>query len=508
MGTQSAFFGPVKYSIMPEHLKEAEIVGGNALVELGTFIAILMGTVGGGLLVQMPHGSVITGGGLIMVAVGGWMASRRIPVAGPSSPGLTMRWNVVGETLRTIGQARRERSVFLSILGISWFWLLGAAYLTQLPTFTRQVLRGDAGVVTLLLTLFSIGVGAGSLLCERLSDKKVELGLVPLGSIGLSAFGIDLFWACRLPDVQGLMTATSFLTASGSLRLMLDFVMIGMFGGLYIVPLFAMVQMRTRSQERARIIAANNILNALFMVLSAVAGAVALGMAGVSIPVFWLVLALANAAVAIYIFALVPEFGMRFLVWVITHTMYRFRHRDLDRIPATGAAVLVCNHVSYMDALLIIGACRRPVRFVMFAPIYRTPLLHYIFRAARAIPIESRRSSPAGLKKAFNEIAAALTQGEVVCIFPEGQLTRDGHVDVFRPGIERIIQRNPVPVVPLALKGLWGSFFSHRRGKAMTRLPQRFWSRVELAAGWPVMPAQATAERLRQAVMSLRGDRP
>jgi 1-acyl-sn-glycerol-3-phosphate acyltransferase len=456
----------------------------------------------------MQNGPAITGLVLIAIALAGWMSSRKIPITGISAPGLTVRWNVFTQTLRTIGYARRERSVFLSILGISWFWLLGAAYLTQLPNFTRQVIGGGQGVVTLLLTLFSVGVGVGSLLCERLSDKKVELGLVPLGSIGLSLFGIDLFWACRLPGGGGLMSVITFLGVAGSMRLMLDFVMIGIFGGLYIVPLFAMVQTRTRPQERARVIAANNILNALFMVLSAVAGSIALGIAGVSIPVFFLALALSNAVVAVYIYSLVPEFTMCFLVWMITHTMYRFRHRNLDRIPQAGAAVLVCNHVSYMDALLIIGACRRPVRFVIFEPIYRMPLLHFVFRAARAIPIASQRSNPAELKKAFDEISSALDQGEVVCIFPEGQLTRDGKVDLFKPGIERIIKRNPVPVVPLALKGLWGSFFSHRRGQAMTRLPHRFWSRVDLVAGLPVMPAKVSAQGLRNTVMALRGDRP
>jgi 1-acyl-sn-glycerol-3-phosphate acyltransferase len=194
---------------------------------------------------------------------------------------------------------------------------------------------------------------------------------------------------------------------------------------------------------------------------------------------------------------------MRFLVWMITHTMYRFRHRDLDRIPEQGPAVLVCNHVSYMDALMIIGACRRPVRFVIYEPIYRLFLLHFIFRAARAIPIASHRSNPAGLKAAFDEIAKALDADEVVCIFPEGRLTPDGHLGDFKRGIERIIARNPVPVVPMALKGLWGSFFSHKNGHAMTRLPKRFWSRVELVAGRPIDPTAVTANGLREAVKAL-----
>jgi 1-acyl-sn-glycerol-3-phosphate acyltransferase len=507
MGTQSAFFGPVKYSIMPEHLKPNEIVGGNALVEMGTFVSILLGTLCGGVLIQLKYGPAITGLVLVGIAMAGWLVSRMIPVTKTHAPHLTVRWNLFRETVRTIGYARRERSVFLAILGISWFWLLGAAYLTQLPNFTKSVLAGGESVVTLLLTLFSIGVGVGSLLCERFSDKKVELGLVPLGSIGLSVFGIDLFWACRFPGTGGLMSLAQFMAVPGSVRLMIDFVMIGIFGGLYIVPLFAMVQMRTRPQERARVIAANNIINALFMVLSSLAGAIVIGVAGVSIPVFFLLLALANIAVAVYIYSLVPEFTMRFLVWMITHTIYRFSHSDLDRIPEQGPAVLVCNHVSYMDALLIIGACRRPVRFVIYEPIYRMFLLHFVFKAARAIPIASHRSNPVGLKTAFEAISEALEAGEVVCIFPEGQLTRDGRVDGFKPGIERIIRKNPVPVVPLALKGLWGSFFSHKNGHAMTRLPQRFWSRVELVAGPPVMPGQVSANGLRDRVMALRGGR-
>lgn len=506
MGTQSAFFGPVKYSIMPDHLKPDEIVGGNALVEMGTFVSILLGTLCGGVLIQLTNGPAITGLVLVGMALAGWLASCMIPATRIHSPHLTVRWNLFRETLRTVGFARRDRSVFLSILGISWFWLLGAAYLTQLPNFARTVLSGGESVVTLLLALFSIGVGVGSLLCERLSDKKVELGLVPLGSIGLSLFGIDLFWAGRFPESEGLMSLAQFLAVSGSVRLMLDFVMIGVSGGLYIVPLFAMVQMRTPPQERARVIAANNIINALFMVLASLAGALIIGHAGVSIPVFFLLLALANVAVAIYIYTLVPEFAMRFLVWMVTHTMYRFRHRDLDRIPEDGPAVLVCNHVSYMDALLIIGACRRPVRFVIYEPIYRMFLLHFIFRAARAIPIASQRTNPVGLKAAFEAISKALEAGEVVCIFPEGQLTRDGSVDEFKPGIERILRRNPVPVVPLALKGLWGSFFSHKNGHAMTRWPQRFWSRVELVAGSSVEPALVTAGDLRRMVLALRGD--
>lgn len=230
------------------------------------------------------------------VALIGWWASRRIPRTTVHSPDLEIRWNLVRETFRTIGHARRQRSVFLSILGISWFWLLGAAYQTQLPNFHKTVLMGDEGVVTLLLTLFSIVVGIGSLRSERLSDKKVELGLVPLGSIGLSVFGMDLFWACRLPQSQELFSLARFLAVSGSWRVMMDVVMIGVLGGLNIVPLF---QTRTQPKERARVTTANNIVNASFMVLASLAGAVFIDLAGVSIPFFFLLLALANTSVGL-----------------------------------------------------------------------------------------------------------------------------------------------------------------------------------------------------------------
>ncbi|NNG01840.1 MAG: MFS transporter [Desulfobacteraceae bacterium] len=506
MGTQSAFFGPVKYSIIPQHLKEEELVGGNALVEMGTFLAILLGTMGGGILSQMTTGHIWLGVVVFGIAVSGWAVSRGIPYAEPADPGLALNWNPVSQTMKTIRFARIKRPVFLSILGISWFWLLGAAYLTQLPNFTKNILRSDESVVTLLLTIFSVGIGVGSLLCERLSGRRVELGLVPLGSIGLSLFGLDLCFAYPPTGSTGLLGISGFLASSGSLRVLSDLLFIGIFGGFYIVPLFAMVQIRTEPAYRSRVIAANNIFNALFMVASSLLGVVFLGLLDFSIPHFFLVLAVMNAAVAIYIYSLVPEFTMRFLIWTISHTLYRVRHRDLDRIPETGAAVLVCNHVSYVDALIIAGACRRPIRFVMDASIYKLPVLNFIFRTGKTIPIGGKTKSPEVYREALGEIARALDDGELVCIFPEGHLTYDGEIDRFREGIEKIIEKSPVPVVPMALKGLWGSFFSRRGGKAMGGFPRRFWSRIELAAGEPVGAENVTARALYAAVKSLRGD--
>lgn len=504
MGTQSTFFGPVKYSIMPQHLHETEIIGGNALVEMGTFISILLGTIAGGILVQIPIGFAAVA--VLVTACGGYWMSRGIPAAPPASPDLVISWNLISQTIKTLRIGATERVVFLSILGISWFWFLGASYVTQIPTYTRNVLHGTEGVATLLLAMFSIGIGAGSMLCEWLSGKKVEYGLVPIGSLGLSVFGMHLAFAGALPAPEVPHGLVSFLLAEGSFRILLDLVFLGIFGGLYIVPLFAIVQTRTAEDIRSRVIAANNILNALLMVMAAILGGLLLGVAGLGVPQFFLVITLMNIAVAVFIYTLVPEFTMRCLVWVITHLFYRIRHEHLDRIPAEGAALIVCNHVSYMDALIIASLCRRPARFVMDRGIFGIPVLHFIFKTAKTIPITSKHNDPEIYAAAFEQIALELENGEIVCIFPEGKLTLDGEVDVFKSGVEKILARTPVPVVPAALQGLWGSFFSHKGGRALTTFPKRVFSKIGFVVGDPVDPAVATADGLRDLVLALRKD--
>ena len=282
IGCQAAFFGPVKYSIIPQHLQGMEIVGGNALVESGTFVAILLGTITGGFIAQADNGNLWVGIVMIALALAGWLSSRMIPYAEAESPELKLDTNIFTQTCRTIKIPMERRSIFLSILGIAWFWALGLAYLSQLPNYTKHVLHGSEQVVTLLLTMFSIGIGAGSLLCERLSGRTIEIGLVPLGSLGLSIFGIDLVFASPSPPVsQNLMDLCTFLSIPGSMRIMIDLMMIGIFGGIYIVPLYSMIQVRTRPEVRSQVIAANNIMGALFMVA---ASAVAVLMLGIFVP--------------------------------------------------------------------------------------------------------------------------------------------------------------------------------------------------------------------------------
>ena len=507
MGLQSTFFGPIKYSIIPQHLPSRELVSGNALVEMGTFLAILLGSVSGVLLKMDAADPLIISAVVVGLAALGYLAARGIPKAPAAYPGMKINWNLWRETWRIVGYAREVKSVWMCVLGICWFWFLGAAYTTQLKVYVDDYLFGTDGLYALLLGTFSIGIGLGSYLCEKMSGHRVELGLVPLGSIGLSAFGIDLFFSyAGLPkDVS--VDIAAFLQQPAGWRVMADLLGIGVFGGFYIVPLFALIQQRSNPSHLARIIAANNILNSLFMVGSAVAGIVLVGVLDLTVPEFFLVLSLTNVLVAAYIYTRVPEFLIRLLVWMLTNVLYRIKEQGMENIPDEGPCLLVCNHVSYVDALLLGGAVRRPVRFVMAKPIYDLPLMNYIFRTGKAITIDSKERNPEIYQRAFERINEELADGQVVCIFPEGKLTQDGELAEFKTGMEKIVNENRVPVIPMALSGLWGSFFSHKGGPALTRLPKRFWSRVTLNVGEPVNADRVASQDMRRRVLGLR-ERP
>ena len=515
LGVLATIFGPLKYSLMPQHLRQSELVGGNALVDAGTFLAILIGTISGGLLVPTSSTSSETAGTniaaaivMVVVAIGTYLCSRFIPRAEATDPNLKINFNPFTSTLEVLRFAAQSRAILNSLLGISWFWLVGALILAQLPAYAKDVLGGDKTVYTLLLAAFSIGTALGSLACEKLSGHKVEIGLVPLGSIGMTLCLLDLYFehpAAR-PVGAATLSWTAFL-AQGGWGVALDCALIGVFGGLFIVPLYALILSRSAESHRARIIACNNILNAGFMVIAALLAIGWFELLHLSIPQLFILAAVLNAIVATYIYTLVPEFLMRFLSWVLVNVMYRIKVRGLENIPENGAALIVCNHVSFMDALVIGGSVRRPVRFVMDHNIFRIPVMGFIFRTARAIPIAPGREDPAALNRAFDRIDAELADGEIVCIFPEGKLTRDGEMNEFKRGVEKILERRPVPVVPMALRGLWGSFFSRRDGKsAMSRLPRRFWSRIELVATSPVHGDAASAEDLQRIVAGLRGE--
>lgn len=503
MGTQSAFFGPAKYALLPQHLKKEELVSGNALVETGTFLAILIGTLLAGIIANQANAHAIAAVSVVVFAIIGYTSSRWIPDAPPSKPDSHFHWHPVRQTRHTLSIARRNKTIFQCVLGISWFWFLGACYLTQFPNFAKLHLGGNAASVSFLLTLFSIGIAIGSLLCDRLSGHRIEPGIVPLGSLGITLFGADLMFAtpAMIPATDSIV---AFIGQPELWRVFFSLTMLGVSGGIFIVPLYAMMQSRAKEDERAQIIAANNIWNAIFMVVSAITAIVFLTMLGLSIPQFFLFLSLVNLAVMIYIYTQAPDFFWRFLVWLVSHTLYRVRHKDLSHIPAKGGALIVCNHVSYMDALLLAGACPRPIRFLMDKDIYNIPFIKTFCSACKVIPIDAtdRRS----VMKAFTEVNGYLAQGDIVCVFPEGQLTYDGEIGPFLRGIDLIIKRTQVPVIPVALQGLWGSYFSREGGRALLKLPKRFWSRVQIVAGPPVAAGEANSTMLREQILALRGE--
>ena len=510
MGVHSTLFGPIKYAILPQALSESELVGGNGLVEMGTSMAILLGMLLGGSLIEAagPDGPMYAAIAVVTIAVIGYLVCRAIPPAPAAAPDLKFNWNFFSETWRVVSFTARDRTVFNAVLGISWFWFFGLVFTAQLPNYTTIYLGGTGAVYILALALFSIGTGIGSLLCERLSGHKVEIGLVPFGSIGLTLFGIDLYFARSQPSALTGLSPLAFLAAPGNWRIALDLTIIGVFAGFYIVPLFALVQSRAERSQLSRIIAGNNILNALFMVVASVVSGLLLNAGHLSIPQLLLATALMNAVVAIYIYTLVPEFLLRFVDWILINLLYRIEKRGLENIPEHGAALIVCNHVSFMDPLIILGSIRRPVRFVMYYKIFNLPLMRPLFKAAKAIPIAGRKENPELMEHAFAEVDRELAAGNLVCIFPEGGITRDGTIQPFRPGVERILAQRPVPVVPMALRGLWGSIFSRRDSLlGRTRLPRRFRSRIELVADAQVPAEQATAHVLEIKVCELRGDR-
>jgi 1-acyl-sn-glycerol-3-phosphate acyltransferase len=506
MGSQSALFGPVKYSILPEMVLPEELVGSNALVETGTFVAILLGTIAGGLLVTFqPDSRWMLSSTVVLIAALGLLSSLAMGIMPAGQPDLKVAKNPITPTIDILRQSRKKRPIFLSILGISWFWFLGICFLSVLPIFTKDVLGADEIVVTFLLSLFCVGISLGSLLCERLSDRHLELGLVPFGSLGISLVAFDLFMASRFfePALStGLSDFSTFIQSFASVRICVDLLLMAVFCGLYTVPLYTMIQQRSEPAVRSRVIAGNNILNALFMVLSSLAlmGMYALE---ISIPTIFLILALANAIVAAYIYTVIPEFLLRFFVWMLAAMMYRLKVINRERLPMAGPAIVVCNHVSFVDWMFITSAIRTPIRFVMDNKYFNMPVLRFLFRDAKMIPIAKASQNKELMEQAFDKIAAELEDEQIVCIFPEGKLTSDGQIDTFRAGIERIVQRSPVPVIPLALSGLWGSRFSRYKRKKGKKSQRPFRPRVKLIVGKSVPPERQSAVGLEKTVKEL-----
>ena len=509
MGLQSTIFGPLKYAYLPQVLEQRELTGGNGMIEMGTFVAILLGNVAGGLMIAVPEiGHYQVAAGCMGLAIVGRLMAQAVPELPATDPSLKINWNPVTETLRNLKTAYANPVVFRSMLGISWMWFFGAIFLSQFPSFSKEVLQGDEQVASLLLVVFSVGIAIGSLLCETLSRRQVEIGLVPIGAIGMSVFAIDLYFSTRALPVSEVMGVSAFLQQPAHWRVLIDLLGLSLFAGLYSVPMYALIQLRTEKTHVARMIAANNILNALFMIASSLLAGALLALE-FTIPQVFLVVGVLNALVTFYIFMLVPEYLLRFVSWILSHLIYRFKVTGAEQIPQQGAVVLTCNHVSFVDAILLMAASPRPIYFLMDHRIFKTPILGWIFKLAKAIPIAPQREDPVAYEKAFEMAAEVLKAGDVLAIFPEGAITRDGEMAGFKPGLLKILQSAhddglTVPVVPMALDNLWGSYFSRVDGKAMSKPFRRgLWNRVSLRIGQPIASPQVRMDQLRVTIQAL-----
>ena len=483
MGLHSTLFGPVKFAYLPQHLGEREITGGNGMVEMGTFVAILLGQVAGGLLVALPEvGARLVAAACIAVALLGRTIAQAVPESKATDPGLKINWNPFSETWRNLKLARDDAVVFRSLLGISWMWFFGAVFLSMFPAFAKEVLHGDERVASLLLVLFSVGVGAGALACEGLSRRHLEIGLVPLGAIGMSVFAVDLYFASRALPPSPLQPLGRFVAVPAHWRVMADLAGLSLAAGVYSVPMYALIQLRSLVTHRARIIAANNILNALFMIVSAI-GVGLLLQAGLSIPQVFLAVGLLNAAVSFWVFVRVPDYLLRFAAFVLARAVYRLQLHGDEHVPLRGAALLVCRPAGAVGALLLLAASPRTMRFAIDRRLVERPLVGSLLRLGRAIPLGAAPDDAAGDEYAIALALArrALDDGELLCVFAEHVHAegRSGSVDA---GLLQVLRTHPVPVVPLALGAA-------RRGP---------FARVRLVAGAPLAGAGLNPALLRE----------
>jgi acyl-[acyl-carrier-protein]-phospholipid O-acyltransferase/long-chain-fatty-acid--[acyl-carrier-protein] ligase len=486
MGTQATFFSPAKYGIVPELLADEDLSRANGLLEMSTFLAIVLGTaVGGPMYVAWRGQPALVGLTLVAIAVIGTLTSLRIPrvVAVQSSQPVTL--DPFSDSWRGLKHLFAERNLWMTTVGISFFWFLGALVQLALPLIGRDTLHVGPDQITLLLTALALGIGGGSLLAGRLSGDKIELGLVPIGSLGMGAFGLLLGGATSYA-----MTATAL-------------VLLGFFGGLFVVPLNALLQQKPAADERGLILATNNILNTIGIILASAMLWFSGDAWGWSTGRLIVVVSVLTLVANVYVLSIVPDFFVRFVLWSLTHLVYRIRIIGKPHVPARGPALIICNHVSLIDGALV-GACiQRFVRFVVFRPIYDKPGLNWLLRRLKAIPIDagSKRAVLESIERARSELRA----GHVVCIFAEGSVSRTGNMLPFKRGFERMVDGLDVPIIPVYLDRVWGSVFSFKRGRFIWKWPERFPYPVTVAFGTP-MPAATTASQARLAILELGAD--
>jgi len=465
MGVQSSFFGPVKYSILPDLLKRKELLAGNALIEAGTFLAILVGTILGSLLILMDAGSIVVSALVIGLAVAGVLSAMSIPDLPAINPALKINKNIATETVSILKYARSSRAVFLTIMGISWFWLLGATFLTQFPAFAKDIIGADEKVVTLFLTLFSVGIGLGSILCSKLLKGELSARFVPLGAIGMSIFIIDLFFASSglTPHSGNLMGITTFLGSFSHIRICFDLLGIAVCGGIYIVPLYAIMQDKAAPKHRSRVIAANNITNSIFIVTGALIAALMLK-SGLSVRAVFLSLALGNAIVSIYILGLLPDAILKPIFRFILKLVYKVELNGLGHYKKAGKrAVIVVNHVSFLDAVLLASFLPIKPVFAINTHIAESWWVKPFLKLVDVFPMD-----PTSAMSAKGLIEKVKTNRHCI-IFPEGRITVTGALMKVFEGPGMIADKSNANILPIRIDGAQYTPFSRLKRKVRQR---------------------------------------
>ncbi|QPJ61491.1 MAG: acyl-[ACP]--phospholipid O-acyltransferase [Candidatus Nitronauta litoralis] len=466
MGTQSSFFGPLKYAILPHHLEDSELIGGNALIEAGTFISILTGTILGALLIRADGGVTWVSSFIISVSLAGWAASLKIPSTTPAVPNLTIEPNIFKQTWVMMKESHQKQDIFLSIMGISWFWLIGATFLSQFPNYAKFIIGGNEQVVTLFLTLFSVGIGVGSLFCNRLLKGQVSATFAPIGALGMTIFMVDLFFASQAEFIKpatGFIGASEFLSTFPAWRILFDLFAISACGGIYIVPLYAILQARSEVTHRARTIAANNIMNALFMVVAAIATVIMLAQ-GFSVPQVFLVAATMNAFVAVYICKLLPHALIQSLARSVLFFLYRVEVKGLHHYEEAGdRRVIIANHLSFLDVLLIAAWIPDKLTFAINTHIAKLWWIKPFLSLAETLSLDP--TNPLATRTLIDRVK----KGHRLVIFPEGRLTVTGSLMKVYEGPGMIADKSDANLVPVRLEGAQFTPFTRLRGKVRVR---------------------------------------
>ncbi len=488
MGVHSAVFGPSKYGLMPELLPEKRLSWGNGVLELATFVAIISGTVTGAMMSEQFREAQHWSGFVFLLLAGFGLSTsygiNRIPAAAPSKK---FRVNFLSDLLAQVRLIRRDRVLYLSVIGNTYFWFLGALLQFNIVLYGSDILHVGETEGGYLQAATAIGIGIGSLAAGYLSGNKIEYGLIPLGSIGLTLFGSLLY-----------RSGLSFGAVA------LNLAMLGFFSGFFIIPISAIIQHRPNKDSKGGVLAATNLLSFIGVFL---ASAVWYGMKTLvhfDPPTIFLASALITLIGTMYVLTILPDMLLRFLLWLFTHSVYRIKVTGRDNIPDKGGALFVCNHLSFVDGLLLIASTDRFVRFIMYKGIYDLPFVKPFVRIMGAIPISSQLR-PREMLRSLQEASDAIKRGEVVCIFAEGQITRIGQLLPFRRGLTRIMKDVHAPIIPVCLDGVWGSIFSYEKGRFLWKRPHRLAQPVTVSYGKP-MPPNTLPFDIRQTVQELNTD--